>query len=255
MNKPLFMVSVELFTDRLMTLARRRGLPLRETDNGYLVHTMLVELFGELAPKPFAIQNSRHRLLRTLGYTDSPLQAMRERADAFAYPMVHSACAWDQLAAKTMPREWVKNRRFGFEVRLCPVVRRASTGPRGERAGREMDAFLTRIEKDPEGHLTRETVYVEWLRAALDRDCGAQLEEAKMTAFSLRRFIRRNHKRVPHQVPARRQTNQSASGRPDATIKGVLRVAHSESFGHFLRRGIGRHRAFGFGMVLLHPIV
>jgi CRISPR system Cascade subunit CasE len=40
---------------------------------------------------------------------------------------------------------------------------------------------------------------------------------------------------------------------PDASFEGVLTVAEPGAFALLLARGIGRHRAFGFGMVLLRP--
>ena len=38
---------------------------------------------------------------------------------------------------------------------------------------------------------------------------------------------------------------------PDALLKGHLRVRDSADFAKLLTRGVGRHRAFGFGMLLL----
>ena len=40
---------------------------------------------------------------------------------------------------------------------------------------------------------------------------------------------------------------------PDTTFSGVLRVTDTDAFGALLARGVGRHRAFGYGMVLLRP--
>jgi len=41
--------------------------------------------------------------------------------------------------------------------------------------------------------------------------------------------------------------------RPQALLKGVLTVKESNTFNRLLARGIGRHRAFGYGMLLLKP--
>ena len=40
---------------------------------------------------------------------------------------------------------------------------------------------------------------------------------------------------------------------PDAVIRGVLTITDSESFADLLAKGIGRHRAYGYGMLLLRP--
>ena len=42
---------------------------------------------------------------------------------------------------------------------------------------------------------------------------------------------------------------------PDATIHGTLRVSDPDRFAEALRRGVGRHRTYGYGMVLLRPPV
>jgi CRISPR system Cascade subunit CasE len=250
-NEPFYMVSLEVLSDRVMALGKRRGLPLRVTDNGYLVHTAFGELFGDLAPRPFAIQGNRGRKIRILGYTDNPLNELRHQADAVADPTVHSTCDWESAAAKPMPQEWKPGGRFGFEIRVCPVVRRSGEGPRGERPGREMDVFLAHVEGAPEAPSTREDVYINWLRAAIDRNGGAQLEDAHLTGFSLQQFIRRDSQRKPRQVPNSQNAERGGAGRPDATLAGTISVADSSKFGSLLRHGIGRHRGFGFGMILL----
>jgi CRISPR system Cascade subunit CasE len=40
---------------------------------------------------------------------------------------------------------------------------------------------------------------------------------------------------------------------PDATIHGTLTVTDPGVFTKFLARGVARHRAYGYGMLLLHP--
>ena len=40
---------------------------------------------------------------------------------------------------------------------------------------------------------------------------------------------------------------------PDAVMRGVLTVTGPEAFASTLAQGIGRHRSYGFGMLLLRP--
>jgi CRISPR system Cascade subunit CasE len=40
---------------------------------------------------------------------------------------------------------------------------------------------------------------------------------------------------------------------PDAVFKGEIQVTDGEAFARLVTRGVGRHRAFGFGMLLLKP--
>ena len=40
---------------------------------------------------------------------------------------------------------------------------------------------------------------------------------------------------------------------PDATLNGTLRINDPNEFRTKLRTGIGRHKAYGYGMLLLRP--
>jgi CRISPR system Cascade subunit CasE len=40
---------------------------------------------------------------------------------------------------------------------------------------------------------------------------------------------------------------------PDAVLRGRLQIEDGNGFARLVARGIGRHRAFGFGMLLLMP--
>jgi len=50
----------------------------------------------------------------------------------------------------------------------------------------------------------------------------------------------------------RRRASRAIDG-PDVTFTGTLEVTDSAAFSALLARGLGRHRAFGFGMLLLAP--
>ena len=41
--------------------------------------------------------------------------------------------------------------------------------------------------------------------------------------------------------------------RPEVYLDGTLEITDSEAFNAMIARGLGRHRAFGFGMLLLRP--
>ena len=40
---------------------------------------------------------------------------------------------------------------------------------------------------------------------------------------------------------------------PDAVMRGVLTITDPDAFSSLLASGIGRHRAYGYGMLLLRP--
>jgi len=238
----LHMIQMSLRTERLLLLGKRLRLPVRGNDEGYLIHCLLKELFGEDAPKPFALRNERGSTLSVLAYGNRSHKDLGRSAMAFALPEAFDACDWSRLTSKPMPAAWMEGQHLGFEVRLCPVVRMGSDGPH-HRKGAEVDVFLARCfaAGDPAVLVDRETVYCEWLAERLEQG-GAQSVRACLRRYHRKRLLRRSQGE-----PRTAETCE----RPDVVMDGVLEVRDPKRFQGLLRRGIGRHRAFGFGMLLL----
>jgi CRISPR system Cascade subunit CasE len=87
-------------------------------------------------------------------------------------------------------------------------------------------------------------VYRAWLEEELAKEAAATILDATMTNFRLGRMHRRTQ-------GADRKASKTE--RPDVTLEGILEVGNTEAFARRLARGVGRHRAFGFGMMLLKP--
>ena len=110
------------------------------------------------------------------------------------------------------------------------------------RAGSEVDAFLVEALRgspraaNGEGRI-RQEVYLDWVSERL-----APVVELDRPASSLVRFRRT---RV-----ARKGGHPEG---PEAVIHGVLVVVDPRAFAEMLARGVGRHRAYGYGMLLLRP--
>lgn len=255
MTDLLHMAQLDLDVSHLMGVARDRGWSgrhLRWDDLGYLVHQQLAALFQGASPQPFRAVAQRGRWLTVLGYTSAEDEQLRRHADEFGPPAERQACRLDALRTKPMPSSLFQaGRQLGFEVRVCPVVRLARAvsttwcgRPRTFRAGAELDAYLCRRYLHGEEN-SREDVYVDWLRHRLAGAAG--LHDARLSAFRRVRTLRQgrrngNGKRKP-----------TVSERPDALITGTLEVQEPDPFRALMSRGIGRHRAFGFGMLLLRP--
>lgn len=261
----LTMISLSLDIHRLVGLARRRRLPLYHLDAGYIVHCQLGELFGDLAPRPFAIMPGKSRFMRVLAYARQPLADLRRQAEAIAEPGVYNACDWTAAEEKRMPSEWRAGSRYGYRVRACPIQRMNADG-RHYRKGAEVDVFLARCWAigDPGTPVDRHLVYREWLAAQIERVGGARLLETKVAGFQRDRMVRRSQGRSAETATSRgpeasrevmvgqgTERKSSRLERPDAVFEGVLEVTEPEAFGALLERGIGRHRSFGFGMLLL----
>lgn len=229
---------------RLTVWAARHGLHTPQGDLGYALHALLHAAFGDAAPQPFCYQGERGGLL---AYSRHGSMALAERA-ALAPPDVAAALGLDGgphgsgLSVRPFPGSWQTDAVLGFEVRARPIQRQQ---------GRERDAFLCAVER-AKGQaadappLQREAVYLAWLAAQFGD--AAQIVEAGVTRFQLSDVMRRTHANAEN--AGRRQRQVSG---PDATFSGHLRICQPEAFGALVARGVGRHRAFGFGMLLLRP--
>ena len=247
----LHMVQLGLDAKGLTTLGKMLHLPLSQTDTGYLTHCALGELFGDDAPKPFSIESagSNGENVRVLGYTTANADTLQTNAQLDASPTVYEICDWDELAAKPMPETFPEGMALQFELRACPVVRKASAGKgvnqngdeRTWEEGDELDAFLAEAWTRPEDDLNREQVYREWLARQFDIHGGAAVDSdaVAMTRFSIERMTRRNG---PDRTP-------DAIKRPDVTLTGTLHVTDGDAFIDLLRSGLGRHKSFGYGMM------
>jgi CRISPR system Cascade subunit CasE len=240
----LHLLRLDLELPRLFSLCKRQRLPPVD-DLGYAVHAGLAACFGDDAPSLFAIGRARERTLELLAYASQPLAELRAHAEAFADPEAFALVDWQRAADKPMPTSWRERQRIGFEVRTCPIVRMSKAGPNA-RAGAEVDAFLAAARRDPDAPKPdREAVYRDWLGAAVARSEGARVVEAVVERFTLPTLLRKT------QGPERRV--QPRLRKPDVTFRGVLEVVEPAAFAGLLQRGVGRHRAFGFGMLLLRP--
>lgn len=224
----------------LAAWATRHGVLSPDGDYGYALHGLLSAAFGEQAPKPFRYMGNKQGLL---AYTLENLETLRLHA-SLATPDVARALGLDALDARPFPGAWKDGQVLGFEVRVRPVIR--------AKDGRERDAFLHAVDAIPaeegNGIAQRAMIYGDWLAKQFAVDGAAQIIQAQMEEFRLTRVLRKasageNGKRKPLAVTG-----------PDAVFKGQLQVSNPEAFARLLARGVGRHRAFGFGMLLLKPV-
>lgn len=228
---------------------------LSDDDFGYALHAALVARFGNAAPRPFRFLPDHGSGPHLLGY-------VQDRAgfdDAATLPSTDTglAAVFDgEPRLHAMPAAWREGARYGFEVRVRPVVRFGKTvkAARSERADAwqrgagEVDAQIAARERvardggDPDT-VDREAVYLEWLAKRL-------ADAATLDHADLRHFRRTRTLRNTHRSEGRR--TQRVEG-PDALIGGTLTIVDPAAFATLLAKGIGRHSGFGYGMLLLAP--
>ena len=247
-SKPIHMIRADLDIRAFHRWAGSRGLISRNAfDEGFAMHGLLVESFGGLAPKPFRIiipRAPRRSIGVLYGYSQCTAGDLRNAAAAFADPLQARVLPAERIDSKPMPAVWECGRRLGFEVLIRPIVRRKRCAP--SRGHAERDAF--QAEADPQlvgrhkgdrMQRSREEVYRDWLGERLERK-GARLEAAALKSFQRVRTIRK--------------LSTHATEGPRAVMQGTLTIADAASFASLLARGVGRHRAYGYGMMLLRPV-
>lgn len=209
------------------------------------LHHLLGETFGPAALQPFRLMVAPRAQSGTLyAYADSDAETMRGHAMTSLTPAHAAVIELDRLRSLPRPANaWTAGQRLGFDLRLRPVVRLASglTGQDANgatvslRKGAEVDAFLAAVLRDRP--TTREAAYLDWLAARLAP--AAVLDPAASHLVSFQRTrVQRSGRRIEG---------------PDAVVHGTLTIVDPAAFAALLARGVGRHRSYGYGMLLLRP--
>ena len=175
---------------------------------------------------------------RVLAYSSTPLNELTAHAAAFADPACVAVLDLSTADSKVMPTAFAVGTTLGFRARVRPVRRTGKTRDGG--GGKERDAY----DESAETGAGRSACYIEWAAQQLQAG-GARLDSAQLDAFTMTRLLTRDR--------SGERSRRDAPLGPDATVKGSLTVTDTAAFGTFLQRGIGRFRAFGFGMLLLSP--
>jgi CRISPR system Cascade subunit CasE len=256
----LHLVRLRFDVPRLFQLAERRRLRQPDVDLGYLVHCQLGELFGDQAPQPFCLPRDLHapspsgapvssgRTLEVLGYSNVPDEDLRRHVQRSASPEHWKALVDGQIDSKPMPSDWRVGEQVGFELLGCPIVRTHRELPGRKKTpsahrSLEMDAYLARKLAAPAGTVLEPVeIYREWFLAQVERLGGARVVALDVASYRQEKLTRRTHD------PERRVHRLE---RPRVVFRGRLEVVDPSRFIALLGRGVGRHRAFGFGMLLV----
>jgi CRISPR system Cascade subunit CasE len=229
-------------------------------DEGRALHHVLDETFGPGALRPFrliAARNAAHGSI--YAYTQSSETDVRDAISAAAPPEAGRILGLDRLDFKAMPTNWTQGRRLGFDVRIRAIVRIKNDLPNPRqpdkpyKPGAELDAFFVEAQRThpnsrpmmvdgeatPSGMVaagrTRETVYRDWLAARFGDAATLDPARTVMQKFHRTRVAR---------------AGRSSEG-PDAIFHGELIVADPAVFESLLAHGVGRHKAYGYGMLML----
>lgn len=240
----LHLIELPLSIRALNLWAGRRGLG-SPFDEGLALHHLLGEAFGPGLLQPFRLMVAQGARTATLyAYAALDAETLRDAARSVITPALADIVALDRL--RSLPRSasgWTTGQRLGFDIRLRPVVRLASalsgkTESGAEiafRKGAEVDAFLAAALRDRK--TSREETYLGWLDERLGSAAALDLTATRLASFGRTR-VQRNGRWLEG---------------PDAVIHGTMTVSDPQAFADLLAEGLGRHRSYGYGMLLLRP--
>ncbi len=242
----LHLIELPLLLQELHRWAGRRKLDSGlGFDEGLALHHLLGEVFGPAVLQPFRLMVAPRARSGTLyAYAAMDAESLLQRSRLTLPPSHAAVAAFERLRSLPRPAAaWREGQRLGFDLRLRPVVRLASTlSGRTEadvavsfRKGAEIDAFLAAALRGRDA--SREMAYLDWLEQRLEGAATLERAATRLAGFERRRVERHG---------------KSLEG-PDAVMHGTLTVADPSAFADLLARGVGRHRAYGYGMLLLRP--
>jgi CRISPR system Cascade subunit CasE len=227
----LHLLRIPIHAPRLLRFANDHGIMQQDEDLGYTLHAWFAALFDGLAPKPFRYLERRSEVL---AYAGVDAATLLEQAKAFGTPQAWAALDPEGVASKPMPATWQVGQRLHIEVRTCPVSRQGNE---------EKDLYLRALDRCGETTPPRAEVYRNWFSTQWSD--AVRIEALDLLGLSARRRLLRR---------ARNGSNRlHFVERPQALFGAEAVIIHPERFAALLARGVGRHRAFGFGMVLLAP--
>ena len=251
--RPLQMLQLELDQRQLASWMGAMGLQ----DLDFAIHCLLTECLGESRPRVFRPQTGRDgKSLALLGYCRSREEELEQTLQMLATPLQRGVIPRGSVKTKEMPHDWSQVSDLGFEIRVRPIVRlsrrKVAVNPAfaqrlegaGLKPGSEYDVHRWRnllAQTAQEPPVSKDLAYAEWLsqRAEQQGSCTIDPRCAVVARSQETRAVRDAH--------------QEGFPGPDVVMRGLLQIQDPSRFEQLLEHGLGRHRAYGYGMLLLRP--
>lgn len=228
----MHLIQVDInYTNAIRHLKAVMG-PRSLSDDSLVIKTVLTETFSGAYVRPWAVHARHGPRLVIVGYGNDEHAVLNDRR-RLALPSLQAAVG-EACSAEMPPIRTGEGYRFA--VRMVPTVR---VTPNGERRHGERDAFLVEADRaGADAGLSRDAVYARYLE---DRLQGAAIASCRLDGFRLVRLAR----------PAKH--GQAQKTMPEAILSSALEVTDPAAFSECLTTGIGRQRAYGYGMLRLQP--
>jgi CRISPR system Cascade subunit CasE len=204
----------------IFTLTRKDIMALRITDD-YSLHRVVYSLFGDTRTSEEKQSSVPSGFLFVDKGGDAKSRKILILSDREPLQPAHG-----ELRSRPVPGEFLQHQFYKFEVTLNPTRK-------------EYDHSGTRNNSKTIPIKTREEVTV-WFSGKSIASWGFSVDHTRLNVRMLpvRQFSKQDH-----------QLTYGA-----ASVSGVLRVENRDLFIKSFRTGIGRGRAFGFGLLQIEPV-
>ena len=191
-------------------------------------HYLLREAFGPKAFKTYRFMGGRDigDFVSIYAYTELNLDDLCWNFSTFAPPDVMQVVNIDNLSCREVPNSIPRGSEIPFDVKVIPIRRQQETRKEIDVHTHNKMAGMTLIPKES---------YFEWMEERLG--VGVLLD--------FERF---------HIVDSQRRTSLRKGkviSKKEISVSGVMKIIDPDDFQAILKRGIGRHKSYGFGMILL----
>ena len=225
MSVPLNKASMRLRVREFREWAERRGFGAgTELDEGAALHSLLTEAFGVRVLRPFRLMAFNEQFGELHAYTKSSPEDLSWSLKAMS-PPEHVSLLDGGLACSAPLPEWRVGDRVGFDLKARPL----------RRVKRFDSQRYVELDYHDRSNKDRCESYTQWLIRKLEGRADVEEESVRLVRF--------------------RETSSLRGGSrfkgPDATLVGNLTVRDPDGFMDVLSNGVGRHKAYGYGMLLL----
>lgn len=197
-------------------------------DRDYALHTLLSSTFGNRIIRNFRLLTPTNPSQSILyAYTDHIQEDLRSTAQAVAEPLMMSVIEHDTIMTKPMPENWRENQLIGFNIRARPHRRK-----------HHLNIEIPVYPKPSNPH-QRYEAHTAWMAEKLRQSNTVSPQMIAITSQAETHALRH-------------PTARPVFG-TDVIFQGNMTITDPEAFNELLAKGIGRHKAYGYGMVLLAP--
>jgi CRISPR system Cascade subunit CasE len=225
------LIHIPVSMNKLSEWSAQRGMRTEAgPDIRRVLHHLVDECFGQSVLKPFRMYTTSGTAA-LYGYCSTPCSDLIETSQIIACPDTLAVLDVSKIREKKMPSEWQSGKRIGFDVCTIPVRRAAGSN-------KEIDTYIRDVNKWKDSKdsaaPSREESYLTWLD---ERFGGAADIVREVTNFRAKSVATKRKGEVIR--------------RTEATFQGDLIIKDPQLFAEKIAGGIGRHKSYGYGMIIL----